>query len=375
MALVAAGTLLAPSPARAAEAPAPAATIIEVSGPVTWHPGGETAFKDARVGDLLHAGAVVRTGVRGNARLKWRNGGDFRLLPLSELAVPDDEGVLVNAGKVWAQFQQKLLAPFYFKSPSATAVVRGTILGVSLNPDASTTVEVLEGRVEVTSARGGASRMLEPGQSLIVSPFGGLGPIQPVDPAMRLFEQGAPTPDPGRPGPGREPGMRPDRGPDGGMRPDRGPDAGMRPDRGPDPGMRQSGPRPDAAEWLRNNRAAVRLETMRQEERSRRELRFQQTPPDQRPEQRQGPQGQQHRGPRGFGLRPRSGDPTDRQPMTADPNAAFPGGRLHGPGGPLPLYCDPATMQPLQPGVMPECPPPPPPPGAPVMPPPPGVQP
>lgn len=378
MALVAAGTLLGPGPARAAEPPAPVATIIEVAGPVTWHPGGETVFKDARVGDLLHAGAIVRTGARGNARLKWRNGGDFRLLPLSELAIPEDEGVLVNAGKVWAQFQHKLLAPFYFKSPSATAVVRGTILGVSLNPDASTTVEVLEGRVEVTSARGGASRMLEPGQSLIVSPFGGLGPIQPVDPAMRLFEQSAPDQGPGmRPGPGHEPGLRPDRGPDGGMRPDRGPEPGMRPDRGPDPGMRQSGARPDAAEWLRNHRAAVRLETMRQEERTRRDLRFQQAPPDQRPEQRQGQP--PHRGPRGFGMRPRSGDPTDRQPMAADPNAAFPGGRPHGPGGPLPLYCDPATMPTIQPGVTPECPPPPPPPPSGVRemppPPPPGVQP
>lgn len=373
MALVTAGALLAPA-ARAAEAAAPVATIIEVAGPVTWHPGGETVFKDAHVGDLLHAGAIVRTGARGNARLKWRNGGDFRLLPLSELAIPEDEGVLVNAGKVWAQFQQKLLVPFYFKSPSATAVVRGTILGVSLNPDESTTVEVLEGRVEVSSARGGASRMLEPGQSLIVSPFGGLGPIQPVDPAMRLFEQSNPampgqTPG-GRPGPGREPGVRPERGPD----------PGMRPDRGPDPGMRQPGPRPDATEWLRNNRAAVRLETMRQEERTRRDLRFQQTQPDQRPDQRPGQQAQpQHRGPRGFGMRPRSGDPTDRQPMAADPNAAFPGGRPHGPGGPLPLYCDPATMQTIQPGVTPECPPPPPPPpsGAREMPPPPppGVQP
>ena len=283
MALVAAAAVALP-PAALADAPAPVATIIEVSGPVTWRSESEAAFRDAKGGELLFAGAVVRTGAKGNARLKWRNGGDFRLLPLSELAIPADEGVLVNAGKVWASFQEKLLAPFYFKSPSATAVVRGTILSVGLNPDESTSVEVLEGRVEVTSAHGGPSRMLEPGQSLIVSPFGVMGPIQPIDPGVRMFERQAP--------PVPQPGQRPEGGmrPDGELRPEppQRPDPGMRPDRGPDAGMRGPGPR--AVEWLRNNRAAVRLEVMRQEERTRRDMRLQEAPHPRAP-QWQGPRG------------------------------------------------------------------------------------
>lgn len=282
--------------------PAPVATVIEVQGPVSWRPREETQLREAHGGEQLFAGAVLRTGVRGNARLSWRVGGDFRLLPLSELAIPDDEGVLLNAGKVWAQFHQKLLAPFYFKSPSATAVVRGTTLAVEIGPEGATTVDVLEGRVEVSDAHGGASRMLQPGQSLTVSPFGQFGPIQPVAPGGRLFDRGFPG------GPGRDPER--DR-----PRP-------FRPD--------------GAVDWLQRNRAAVRLDLVRQQERDR--------PPE-----------------RDFRMGPGHGP--DRAFSAGRPGGPGPG---PGPGRPMPpAFCEPPPGPlPPNPIAMPEClpqtPPPPP---------------
>jgi hypothetical protein len=229
----------AASPAIGADAAtdSPAATILDVDGPVTWHAKAETAFRPATGGEKLYAGAIVRTGAKAHAHLVWRNGGDFKLLPLSELAVPDEDGVLINAGKVWAQFKEKLHGPFFFKSPTATAVIRGTTLGVEIAPDGGTTVAVVEGRVEVSSAHGGPPRMLEPGQSLTVSPFGVMGPIQPVEPQLPSFErsmsQTAPLSNQG-PGPGRP-----------------------------------NEPRMGMGDWLQRNRASDRLESVRQQERAR----------------------------------------------------------------------------------------------------------
>ncbi|MEB3327777.1 MAG: FecR domain-containing protein [Candidatus Sericytochromatia bacterium] len=333
--------LLAASAGAAASAPppagpAPVATVIEVQGPVTWRESPRADFREAHGGERLFEGAVVRTGPKGQARLQWRNGGDFRLMPLSELEVPADEGVLLNLGKVWASFQQKLLAPFSFRSPSATAVVRGTILAVGLAPDGTTSVEVLEGRVEVSSRLGGPARMLEPGQSLIVSPFGPLGPIGPVaPPPMPLFDR----------------------------RLQSLPDADLRPEGAP----------PGALDWLRGQRAAVRLGPARELERHRRG--GLQGPPPRPPGLSRerlltrpgtGPAGPEDRrsgvipGPpdgRGLEPRPRAGDATDRRPVAADPAYAFPAGRPRPHGAPPPR-CAPVG---LPPGAPAPCPPEPPP--------------
>lgn len=183
--LTLATALLALGAASAAAAePEPAGTITAVEGEVTWHDRAARSFSPAHAGEKLFPGAVVRTGRGAQAVLRWHNGGEFKLFALGELTVPEDEGVGLDAGKVWAAFKAKLKVPFYFRSPSATAVVRGTILGVELLPDGATTVSVEEGRVEVFGARGQATRMLEPGQSILVSPFGGFGPVQPWSPSL-----------------------------------------------------------------------------------------------------------------------------------------------------------------------------------------------
>jgi hypothetical protein len=322
IAVFAAVSLLAP-PVRADE-PVPAATILDAEGPVLWHAKQETAFHDAHGGEKLFPGAVVKTGVKGYAHLMWRNGGDFKLLPLSELAVPEEEGVLLNAGKVWAQFQHKLLVPFFFKSPTATAVVRGTTLGVEINPDGATTVAVLEGRVEVTGTHGEPSRMLEPGQSLTVSPFGMMGPIQPIEQHLPEFERGS----------------QPPQGPDG-----------MRPE-----GPRPEGPRPGMVFWLQQNRASERLEATRQQVRMH-EM------------GRPAPEGQPEPPPEG-GPAPgrvflihRRGGPDDRSrdnPHAVNPDRAFPAGR---PPFRFEPPCPPPDPTQPMPTVI--CTPPPPPPNAP----------
>lgn len=179
-ALLAVSLLVAGGPAARADGPAPVAVLTAVEGPVSWRAAEPSPFRAAHPGDRLYPGAFLRTGARAEARLRWWNGGSFRLMALSELAIPDADGVRVNVGRVWAQFQEKLFAPFYFRSPSATALIRGTTLSVRVAQGA-TRVAVTEGHVEVTDARGGRV-MLGPGQAVEAGAAGALGPLEPLGP-------------------------------------------------------------------------------------------------------------------------------------------------------------------------------------------------
>lgn len=164
-----------PPPATAAE---PVAKLVAVMGTVKWRPPAG-AWADAQANVDLLAGTVVRTGSRGMARLRFKNGGEFRLNAMTELTVTDPDALDVSVGQVWARFKEKLTAPFRFRSPSATAVVRGTTLTFGVDPKGGTRVDVEEGRVEVTG-RGSAPAMVGPGQTVKVTPGGAVGKPLPT---------------------------------------------------------------------------------------------------------------------------------------------------------------------------------------------------
>lgn len=231
------------APALAAEEP-PAATILEVSGPVSWKAPGQADFTAARGGEALFAGAVVRTGARGKARLRWSNGGDFRLMPLSEIKVADRDAVETTSGQIWSQFTEKLLRPFFFRSPSATAVVRGTTLAFGVDAEGATRVVVTEGKVEV-SGREGRTIFVTGGQAVRATPQGRLGDLEPASQQEQQapFEAGAAE---AAPAPEAAPAERP----------------------------RESGPRNWARlddwtrrglDWIDRHRASERLPLLRQE--------------------------------------------------------------------------------------------------------------
>lgn len=171
---IAAAAVITASPAGAAVPPA--ATVTTLWGSVLWHPADSAAWSPARLGLGLMAGSVVRTGPRAMVRLRWADGGEFRLDPLSELVVSGRDNADVTMGQVWAKFRSKLFAPFQFHSPSATAVVRGTILGFGVDEQGGTRVDVQEGHVEV-HGHDGTPVMVGPGQRVLVSPGGQLGQV------------------------------------------------------------------------------------------------------------------------------------------------------------------------------------------------------
>jgi hypothetical protein len=280
----------------------PTGAILDVQGPVSWHLSGVGQFQAAQGGESLQAGAVVRTGMRGFAHIHWRNGGDFKLYPLSELVVPQNEGVDLNAGAIWAVFSHKLLKPFYFQSPTATAVVRGTTLGVEIQPGGATHVAVIEGHVEVSGLHGRVPLMLAPGEAVTITPFGLLGPVGPVTPGDRNFDYQPPNDS-----------------------------------KGPPPQERQAPPPPRPGfGWLRQFRAQDRLEQVR-EQGSRPEW------PQRAPREGGGDAHFSHSGQRGD----RQNNPVFGAPDAPDSDQGLPDGAApnqdNSPGLPLQLLCPPSA--------------------------------
>jgi ferric-dicitrate binding protein FerR (iron transport regulator) len=87
----------------------------------------------------------------------------------------------VTKGQAWAKFRSKLSVPFLFQSPSATAVIRGTVLGFGVDEAGGTHVDVQEGHVDVRG-HGGPTVVVGPGQRVLVSPDGQVGPVGPRGP-------------------------------------------------------------------------------------------------------------------------------------------------------------------------------------------------
>lgn len=155
------------------------AQITTIEGPVGVCLPNQKTFATAQVGEWLPDGSVLRTGLHGKAGLHWANGGDFVVEPLGELKIEDPNDTRVDAGQVWARYTHKLLAPFSFHSPSATAVVRGTILGVRVDGLGVSRVTVFRGLVEVTDVHG-HDVMLHPGQGVNATADQGLGAVGPL---------------------------------------------------------------------------------------------------------------------------------------------------------------------------------------------------
>jgi hypothetical protein len=124
------------------------ARLVELKGEVqvqshgsdTWHPGREA--------EELAAGDAVRTGAASEVTVARNDGTTVSLLPFAQLVIEDELGFLVRAGRVWSHFTKALGAPFFIRTPDATALIRGTTLGVGYEEERSR-VTVYEGLVEV----------------------------------------------------------------------------------------------------------------------------------------------------------------------------------------------------------------------------------
>ena len=118
--------------------------------------GGD--WEDCALGDVLHVGDTVRTGVASKAMLRFSDGSYVRLYAgtslymqqLEETGLGRNTRLYMQAGRLWASVH-RLVSPvssFEVDSPALTVGVRGTIFLVVVQFDEAY-VEVAEGSVSV----------------------------------------------------------------------------------------------------------------------------------------------------------------------------------------------------------------------------------
>lgn len=124
------------------------ARLVELEGEVQVLSAGTVDWRPGREGEDLAAGDAVRTGAKSEATVARADGTTVSLLPFAQLVIEDELGFLVRAGRVWSHFTKAVGAPFFIRTPDATALIRGTTLGVGFEDEGSR-VTVYEGLVEV----------------------------------------------------------------------------------------------------------------------------------------------------------------------------------------------------------------------------------
>lgn len=144
LALLACGLALFAQPAFGAGL----AHLSAVSGDVEVLPRTTTVWHVGHTGEELAAGDSIKTGAQSEASIDRIDGSTVDLLPFAQLTIADEEGFALQAGQLWSHFMHALKAPFYIRTPNATALIRGTTLSVSYEGDRSRVV-VYEGLVEV----------------------------------------------------------------------------------------------------------------------------------------------------------------------------------------------------------------------------------
>ncbi|MSQ37590.1 MAG: hypothetical protein EXR61_04675 [Chloroflexi bacterium] len=165
--IVAAGVFLY-YPRATGTSAANAATIAVFKGDVdSQH--GSAAFEPALDGDVIAAGDVVRANSTGRAVLSFFDGSSLTLEPgalvkVNALARTAGDGLQVDLeqviGTTWASVE-KLKTPdskFQLKTPTSTAVVRGTSFVTTVevvNGQTITTIRTAEGEVVVQAVSGG----------------------------------------------------------------------------------------------------------------------------------------------------------------------------------------------------------------------------
>ncbi|MHC4766599.1 MAG: FecR domain-containing protein [Planctomycetota bacterium] len=132
------GQLLVPRPVPAGQAPAPQklrALVIEVKGRAQWRPSEKGAWKDAKVNDLLEAGADIRTGLRSSVALRVGRNATVLVDRATRLSLPvilqDGETLRTRAAvrRGRADFKVDLIGlanDFEVLTPTTTLAVRGT---------------------------------------------------------------------------------------------------------------------------------------------------------------------------------------------------------------------------------------------------------
>ena len=175
------------------------AIVDSVQGKVEVFVHGEGPPKTPKVGRLVRAGDIIRTGPDSSIEIRWvRWAGGMRIkigpstnftVKRAKLNTSTKEGdtlLRVDAGKVWVRVRQALTgkSKFEVETPTVVAAIRGTIFSVEVGEDGASKIEVLEGKVALSPAAGGKGEIISPGQATLVAK-GAAADIRPLTEAEK----------------------------------------------------------------------------------------------------------------------------------------------------------------------------------------------
>lgn len=178
------GLILAIGLSLSTSAAAESLQLLSQQGRVEVRHPKETRFHAP--GRQLPVGSLLRTGPKGQARLRFADGSEVRVRPNSQVKLAAKKGrssVSLFFGRVWSKVVRSVTGGTSFDVTSANAVagVRGTEFEVGVAGDGSTRVIVSQGRVDVDGDGRGGKVALSPGQQVDAGPDGRLGRQAAVD--------------------------------------------------------------------------------------------------------------------------------------------------------------------------------------------------
>ncbi len=136
-----------------------------------------------KVGSLVLAGTIVKTGKDAFVVLQWVDEVEMRIGPETQLKVTRSsfnkatkaiEALFrLNLGTVFVNLKRKLSprSRLELETPTITAAVRGTAYQVEVKPDGETVLQVERGVVAVKTAKG-QELQLTAGQTVVAKPNG-----------------------------------------------------------------------------------------------------------------------------------------------------------------------------------------------------------
>src|SRR5262245_19133186 len=145
------------------------ARVVEIEGVVEVQRAGATPWDPSRTNQVLYPGDHLRAGLHSRAALLL---SDFRTLRLGELGhiqMPEAKRTGLNFFRgILYFFHRDKPGEFEFRSPTVSAVVRGTEFNLQVSEDQTTTLMMFDGEVEMTNQLGQLT--LRSGQGGIAKP-------------------------------------------------------------------------------------------------------------------------------------------------------------------------------------------------------------
>jgi hypothetical protein len=172
-------------------------SVSKSSGEV-WITNGEVQQASLNRADNLKPGDTIRTGRNGRVLLV-RGEESILVAPNSVVGLPAEpkEGlsttIVQQAGSILLEVEKRNVKHFEVETPYLAAVVKGTQFRVSVN-EASTSVEVMRGQVEVTDFKSGQIAQVMPGQKATSFEHGKAGLSLSGSGTFTPIEQGKPRP-------------------------------------------------------------------------------------------------------------------------------------------------------------------------------------